>query len=651
MKLVKVGAATLNQTPIAWAHNFTNIVSAIDDAKEDGVKILCLPELCITGYGVADLLYSESLYRNAYKSLEQIVQHTKDMVVVVGVPVLYGSRAYNTACVIVDGRIAGFVAKQFLANDGIHYEERWFSSWPVGVREKIDINGTKYNIGDLYFDVNGIKIGVEICEDAWVPNRPGARLASNGVDIILNPSASHFAFGKHELRKNLVKESSRAFGCAYVYCNLVGNESGRTIYSGDTIIGSYGKQVASGKLFTYKDRELTSAIIDISANKTHRIMSASTNFDLDKPLWVNCNSNLFNSNSNDGPSSENTTSNLSKEEEFSLSVSLGLFDYMRKSKSNGFVISLSGGADSSACASLVWAMSRAAIKDIGISGVKDKLDYIDLSDVTNSKELTGKLLTCVYQGTRNSSDETLDSARELAKFIGAEWHEFDIDDMVRSYTSMVNKSIGRKLEWKTDDIALQNIQARARVPGVWLLANIKYAILLTTSNRSEAAVGYATIDGDSAGGLAPIAGIDKHFLRHWLKYMERFILALEHVNGLTPTAELRPGKAEQTDETDLMPYDVLDSIEEMSIRDKKSPVDILKLLSITGDYTTNQYATWVDKFFTLWARNQWKRERYAPSFHLDDESLDPKTWCRFPILSGGFEAEIKEMWDYVRNKK
>ena len=648
MRLIKVGATTLNQTPFAWAHNFTNIVSAIQEAQRQGVKVLCLPELCVTGYGCEDQFHSEALYANAYKSLEEIVKHTKGMIVVVGVPVLYNSSAYNTACVMVDGKIAGFVAKQFLAGDGVHYEGRWFKAWPAEIREKIEINGQKYNIGDLYFDINGIRLGIEICEDAWVPNRPGAGLARNGVDIILNPSASHFAFGKHAQRKILVTESSRAFGCAYIYCNLVGNESGRTIYSGDIIISSSGKEVANGPLFTYKDRLLTTAVIDLSANKTHRVRTASLSPEMEKPLWINCQDDLLSDDVDNVPSAAAHSDNPTKEEEFSLAVALGLFDYMRKTRSKGFVVSLSGGADSAACASLVWVMSRAAIKDLGVLGLKEKLSYMDLSDIKTGQDLTGRLLTSVYQGTRNSSEQTLKAAKNLAKFLGAEWHEFDIDDVVTTYTNIVNKSIGRKLTWKTDDITLQNIQARARAPGAWMLANIKYAILLSTSNRSEAAVGYATMDGDTSGGLAPIAGIDKHFLRSWLRHMESYILALDNVNNLVPTAELRPGKAEQTDENDLMPYDVLDLIEEMAIRDKKSPLEVLKLLSNNEKYTLNQCAGWVEKFFKLWSRNQWKRERYAPSFHLDDENLDPKTWCRFPILSGGFEAEIKEMWDYVR---
>jgi NAD+ synthase (glutamine-hydrolysing) len=184
-----------------------------------------------------------------------------------------------------------------------------------------------------------------------------------------------------------------------------------------------------------------------------------------------------------------------------------------------------------------------------------------------------------------------------------------------------------------------------------MLANIRGALLVSTSNRSEAAVGYATMDGDTSGGIAPIAGIDKAYLRRWLAWLERTgpdglgaIPALAAVNAQAPTAELRPGSAGQTDEADLMPYEVLDAIERFAIRDKQTPLEAWQTLAVDfPQHSPHQLALWTERFFTLWSRNQWKRERYAPSFHLDDENLDPKTWCRFPILSGGFGRELAEL--------
>ncbi|HJT35992.1 MAG TPA: hypothetical protein VJ783_28475, partial [Pirellulales bacterium] len=161
--------------------------------------------------------------------------------------------------------------------------------------------------------------------------------------------------------------------------------------------------------------------------------------------------------------------------------------------------------------------------------------------------------------------------------------------------------------------------------------------------------------GDTSGGLCPIAGIDKAFLRRWLVWLEERgpeglhpIPALAAVNCQPPTAELRPLSRCQTDEDDLMPYDVLDEIERAAIRDKYTPLEVfLRIRGRFAHHMPEQLAVWVERFFRLWCRNQWKRERYAPSFHVDDENLDPKTWCRFPILSGGYERELAELRAYL----
>jgi NAD+ synthase (glutamine-hydrolysing) len=218
--------------------------------------------------------------------------------------------------------------------------------------------------------------------------------------------------------------------------------------------------------------------------------------------------------------------------------------------------------------------------------------------------------------------------------------------MVEAYVKTAEQLLQRPLTWAEDDLSLQNIQARARAPLAWLIANVRQSILITTSNRSEAAVGYATMDGDTAGGLAPLAGIDKHFLREWLRWAEHScvdglgrISALAAVNAQTPTAELRPPSSSQRDEDDLMPYAILERIERYLVRDHLGPRDILTTLGFDFPQIPSQALTaYVNKFFALWSRNQWKRERYAPSFHIDDESLDPKTWCRFPILSEPFHV-------------
>jgi NAD+ synthase (glutamine-hydrolysing) len=343
------------------------------------------------------------------------------------------------------------------------------------------------------------------------------------------------------------------------------------------------------------------------------------------------------------------TGSHQKEEEFARAVPLALFDYLRKSHARGLVVSLSGGADSSAVAVMAYLVAEFGGRELGFARLAEKLPSITPFD--DCRSLVRRMLTCVYQSTRNSGPTTRNAAETVAETVGAEFLTWNVDAMVDDYVTTVSQAVGRELTWARDDVALQNIQARARGPGAWLLANLRGALLLTTSNRSEAAVGYATMDGDTAGGLAPIAGIDKAYLLDWLRWMETTgperigpLPAVAVVNNQRPTAELRPPSAEQTDEGDLMPYRVLDAIERAAIRDKLMPIEVWETVGPQfPQYDAQQMAAWVERFFILWCRNQWKRERYAPSFHLDDENLDPKTWCRFPILNSGFERELKAL--------
>ena len=603
---LKIGGATLNQTPIDWSHNTQNIINAILQAREQKVRILCLPELCITGYGCEDLFLSDWLSAKAWDELQKIKSHCKNITVCAGLPIRFDGITYNGVCVISNEKILGITLKQNLAKDGIHYEPRWFEEWEAA--KIIEFGNKKIPVGDLIYETEGITFGFEICEDAWIKKRPGASLKQRGVDLILNPSASHFAMGKSLTREKLVTDSSLMFDCAYLYVNLLGNEAGRIIYDGDILVARNGKLLAQNNRLSFESYNLLT--YDISFSKENQ------------PLPL--------------------TDNKNKNEELVRATSLALYDYLRKSKSKGFVLSLSGGADSSMCAVLVAEMIKRSVHQLGFEVFCKKVG-LDERGLTK-ENITSKLLTCAYQATNNSSETTLQSAQQLAESIGATFHHWNIQNEVDSYTQKIEGALGRKTNWETDDVSLQNIQARSRSPIIWMLANIKQSILLTTSNRSEGNVGYATMDGDTSGSLAPVAGIDKSFILQWLKWAEKELsyTGLNAVNNLQPTAELRPTERHQTDESDLMPYPVLRKIEQHAIQERKSPVEVYKLM--TSDYSDkNLLKNYIKKFFRLWSINQWKRERLAPSFHLDELNVDPRTWCRFPILSSGFQEELAQL--------
>jgi NAD+ synthase (glutamine-hydrolysing) len=613
MHMTRIAGATVNQIPLDWSNNTSNIIAAIEEAKRQEVRILCLPELCITGYGCEDWFLSEWVCAAAIRELITIRDHCMNITVSVGLPVRIGQITYNGACVISNGKFLGITCKQFLARDGVHYEPRWFTPWPSHKIVEYTIDNNSFPLGDVVYLVDGITFGFEICEDAWHKSkRPGYRLKDKGVQLILNPSASHFAMRKSITREQeLVIDGSALFNCTYVFANLLGNEAGRMVYDGDIIIGQQGELLAVNKRLSFQNFRLLYCDIDFVDR------SQSTRVPFTDAKGVN--------------------------EELTQAVSLALFDYLRKSKARGFVLSLSGGADSSSCAIFVAEMVRRAAAELGWEKFYQLLGLEPEQDGYTAKKAVGKLLTCAYQGTKNSSEITLNAARILAESIGAGFHHWTIDDEVHSYSTKIENAIQRKLTWEQDDISLQNIQARARSPIIWMLANVKRAVLLTTSNRSEGDVGYATMDGDTSGSLAPIAGLSKVFILQWLKWIQKEYQydGLSPVNELQPTAELRPQERHQTDEADLMPYPVLLEIEHHAIFNHRSPLEVYELMK--ANHVQEDLKRYLIKFFRLWSANQWKRERLAPSFHLDDLNVDPRTWCRFPILSSGFAAELKAL--------
>ncbi len=604
---LKIGGACVNQTPIDWKGNLANIKAAIDQAKEEKVDILCLPELCITGYGCEDLFLSDWLPSKALEKLEEIIPWTDKIAVTVGLPIHLDDAIYNTTCFISDLEIKGFYAKQKLANDGVHYEPRWFKEWKS--REIVDFSygENTYPFGHITLNHKGVSIGFEICEDAWPEDRPALDYTTK-VDLILNPSASHFAFKKAKFREDLVCKGSQLLDCVYVYVNLLGNEAGRLIYDGDILIADRGKLIGRNERLSFQNLKLLSVTVDFDSKGTEELL---------RPNFQDQNA------------------------EFTKAAALALFDYLRKSRSKGFVLSLSGGADSSTIATLVSEVVRLGVEELGKQAFEKKLGFS--LEGSEWQEFVNQLLTAAYQGTKNSSKETFDSAKKLALSLGAKFYSWEIDEQVDAAREIIEREIGRELTWENDDITLQNIQARSRSPIIWMLANLDNALLLATSNRSEGDVGYATMDGDTSGSISPIAGVSKTFILQWLKYAEKELgySGLEDVNRLSPTAELRPEDHHQTDEEDLMPYEVLKQIELEAILNGKSPAAIHKLLSEVYDAAESKM--WVTKFFQLWTRNQWKRERLAPSFHFDDFNIDPRSWYRFPILSGGYREELEDL--------
>jgi len=646
---LRVSAATLNQCALDFKGNERRILEAISEARAFRSSLLLCPELSISGYGCEDAFFLPHTQERSLHHLLKIAQATDSISVCVGLPIAYHFALYNCAAFITNGKILGIVPKRFLAVDGLHYEYRWFKPWPKGASTTIQIEGMSIPFGDLVFELNGIRIGLEVCNDAWVSDRPAHELKNCGVSLILNPSASHAELAKIETRKSIVLSASTNLVPHYVYANLVGNESGRTVYDGGAIIASHKEIIAEGQRLSFQQVGVTTADLSITEMDLIPIEDQKG-----LPTLI-----TFSSKTS-SPSSRNPvlatlplpawqSSENVRFEEMTRIIALGLYDYLRKSHASGYVISLSGGLDSAAVAILAYYSLYFAEKELGLDQIKKDLSLKNKDQIQSFQQLTQQAITCVYQATSNSSITTAALAESISNAIGASHYNIDIDPLVAQYKSIVSQALGQQLTWEEHDVALQNIQARTRSPAAWLFANLKNALLLATSNRSEGAVGYATMDGDTSGSLSPIAGVDKVFLQGWAHWMGNMgpkdahaIPELLKILATQPTAELRPLGQNQTDETDLMPYKVLARIQELFIVNHQTPDEIVKQL--TAEFPSRQESELegdTKRFFELFRRNQWKRERLAPSFHVDRFSLDPRGWYRFPILSQLFDEPAK----------
>src|SRR5690606_1044367 len=327
-------------TPLDWDTNRDNLIAAIAEARELGAQLLCTPELGLSGYGAEDAFFWPATRRMALCALEEIRPHTVGMIVAVGLPLEVGAATYNGAALLVDGELVGIALKRHLAGTGLHYEPRWFRPWVAGTHASVQIEGKEVVVGDLLFDVGGLRIGFEICEDAWVEPRPGVTFVERGAHLILSPSASHFSVRKFEQRRAIARSLSREHLVHYAYANLLGNEAGRAIYDGDAfVVEAGGKVVASSRRFSFAPVRVVGATLTWNDDLESQ---GACDFSQGGPLLVRRGFSFVDVAASKRvsevtPSSDDQGS-VSKEVALSRVLTLGLFDYMRKSKSRGCVV-------------------------------------------------------------------------------------------------------------------------------------------------------------------------------------------------------------------------------------------------------------------------------------------------------------------------
>jgi len=267
----------------------------------------------------------------------------------------------------------------------------------------------------------------------------------------------------------------------------------------------------------------------------------------------------------------------------------------------------------------------------------------------------GERFVTAYLGTASSGSATRAAAQALAEELGAKHYEGAIQPAVDTHVQLLEEMTGVRLSWAepSHDIPLQNVQARLRGSLIWLIANLYGFLLLSTSNKSEAAVGYATMDGDTSGGVSLIADVPKSLITEWLRWAADYhgLESLAQVVATPATAELRPPDQHQTDEDDLMPFAVLDQLMHQLVQLGREPVEVFRTLwpalreRYGGD--ARAFAAHIRKFVRLLCFAQWKRERFAISFRVTAFDLDPKTGFRFPPVQSPCNEELAALDAYV----
>jgi NH(3)-dependent NAD(+) synthetase (EC 6.3.1.5) len=508
-KILNVSLCQINTTVGAFEKNFDKICDFISKAKNS--HIIVFPELSLCGYMPQDIIYSSKFLDLNKRYFEKLKDYSKniDSVIVVGF-VREEKAIYNSLGVLFKGEVLGFYDKRFLPNYNVFDEKRYFKS------------GEK----DLTIDINDIRCGFSICEDIWYPDGTERQDALKGAEVIININASPYALKKQDFKENFLKARASDNLCFLVYTNLVGAND-ELVFNGESlVIGPKGDTIAKAKAF---EEDILHVSLDIKEVFTKRRTDLRWQ-EVCRPINSNISINISKNQRYD-----NTIHlSLSKEEELIKAITLSIKDFFEKQGFKKAVLGLSGGIDSALVLYL-------AVLALGKENVK-----------------------AVYMPTVFNKEESYKDAKALCENLGVELNVFPIEDIRNIY----NKT----LSYGNFDIADENLQARIRANILFYISNKENRIVLSTSNKSESAVGYTTIYGDMAGGFSPLKDLYKtevYEIAYFINKDKEIIP--KNIIERPPSAELRPN---QKDQDTLPPYDVLDKILWLLIEEYKDKEDI-----------------------------------------------------------------------------
>lgn len=621
---VRIAAAVPELKVSDVLFNTEKIIELIHVAEENRTQVVCFPELCITGYTCADLFFQQQLQEEVLKALSEIQMATLSVscAVIVGAPLRFRNRLFNTAVVLQKGRIIGIVPKTFLPNHGEFYEKRWFVSGKNFHGQTIVCNEQEVPFGvDLIFFSPSFSFGIEICEDLWAPLPPSTELCMAGAEIIFNPSASNELIGKHEYRLQLIEQQSARCHAGYVYSSSGMYESTTDlVFSGSAVIAENGKILETSKRFSL-DSQLIFNEIDVDILRYERMHNSNFGEDALQQIFRKIEMQgqpLEQKEIKRTVSPYPFVPPVSKREEscseiFSIQTS-GLAKRWLHTQAKSLIVGISGGLDST-LALLVCVKTA------------DKLGF-------DRKTVIG--VTMPGFGTTN---RTYGNALNLMKSLEITGLEISIKEACLQHF----KDIGHDPD--VHDVIFENTQARERTQILMDLANKYNGLVIGTGDLSELALGWATYNGDHMSMYAVNSGIPKTLVRYLVEYVaqsmeEKTKTILEDILKTPVSPELlladEYGEIHQKTEDLVGPYELHDFFLYYFVRFGFSPKKILFLAQKAfGDkYSEAILRKWLKVFLRRFYSQQFKRSCMPDGPKVGSINLSPRGDWRMPSDAG-----------------
>jgi NAD+ synthase (glutamine-hydrolysing) len=547
------------------AGNERAIADAIVRAREADAQIVLFPELALTGYPPEDLLLKEHFLRDVRAALERIAAATHGIVALVGFPEREDD-VFNALAVLADGRVQAIYRKVHLPNYGVFDEARYFQT------------GT----GAALIELDGVKLGLTICEDIWEPGPPASDEARAGATVILNVSASPYHAGKGLERERMLAQRARDNVCAVAFCALVGGQDELVFDGHSVVIDHRGEVIARAAQFS---EELLIATIDVEAAHTHRLRDVRHRAPAREARLAVPTLARLTLPATAGAEGEGRPGVggpiaplLDPTAEVYEALVTGLRDYVRKNGFRRVVLGLSGGIDSA----LVACIAADALGPAGVAVAVMPSPY--------------------------SARATQDDARRLAATLGAEVFELPIEPAMQAYEA----ALAAAFDGREPDITEENLQARIRGNLLMALSNKFGWLVLATGNKSEMSVGYSTLYGDLAGGLAVIKDCPKTVVYALARHVNEAAggeRIPQSILDRAPSAELRP---DQRDEDSLPPYAVLDPILDGYVED-----DLGRDQLVLRGFAASD----VDRVIALVDRAEYKRRQAPPGIKVTSRAF------------------------------